>query len=140
MTTAVDNTAAEAATTAADAMSLSAYNCMAGDDSTCVTAYGAGSCCFMAEVGEISANQTEEQKSYEMPQAMFGWPTAVGESNNLCLDPANVAYYAAFTMTDENAMWTQYYTGSMLKGYCVSAVKLAATISAGAAVIFATSF
>ena len=56
------------------------------------------------------------------------------------MDAANKAYYAAYTSLDENAQWTQYYTGAMMKGFCVSAVKVAATVSVAAAAVVATSF
>ena len=75
-----------------------------------------------------------------MPQAIFGWPTAAGEENTFCLDPANKALYAASTVLDESAEWTHYYTGASMKGYCVSAVKVAATLSAAAAAVVATTF
>ena len=57
-TVAFDNTSAEAATTPADAMAKSAYNCVKGDDTMCVTALGAGACCFMASVDSIPSTQT----------------------------------------------------------------------------------
>ena len=138
MATPPDNSAAEAITTAPEAMAASAYNCVSGDDTTCVTAYGAGACCFMASVED--ATQTEEQKAYNVQQAQIGWPTAAGEENTFCLDPANKVYYAAFTALDEGATFAQFYTGVTMKGYCVSAVKVAATLSAAAAAVFATTF
>ena len=138
--TAIDNSAAEAATTTTDAMTLSAYNCDKGDDTTCVAAYGDGACCFMASVEEVLATATEEQISYNLPQAMYGWPTAAGEMNNFCLEPVNKIYYAAFSILDENAQWSQYYTGALMKGYCVGAAKIAATLSAAAAAVVATTF
>ena len=133
-----DNTAALAATTPADAMSKSAYNCDKGDDSTCVTAYGTGACCFWATV-ETAGTSTD----FDLPQAMLGWPTAAGTDNTFCQDPANVVYYAAFTTLgedEENTVWTQFYNQAKMKGYCVSAMKVAASVSAAAAAVFATSF
>ena len=136
-----DNTSALAATTAADAMSKSAYNCSKGDDTTCVTAYGTGACCFWGSVESVSADTT--LTSFDLAQAQIGWPTAAGTENTFCMDMANVAYYAAFTTAGEdkeNTEWTQYYNGSKMKGYCVSAMKIASSVSAAAAVVFATSF
>ena len=54
-----DNTEALAATTAADATSLSAYNCEKGDDEPCITAYGVGSCCFWGKVIEVSDDSSK---------------------------------------------------------------------------------
>ena len=57
--TVVDNTAAEAMTTAATAMAASVYNCDSDmDNERCVTQYGAGACCFMATVKTAGADPT----------------------------------------------------------------------------------
>ena len=55
----VNNTAAEAATTPAEAMSLSAYNCDKGDDASCVTIHGDDACCFSGTVVSVPATQTD---------------------------------------------------------------------------------
>ena len=140
--TAVDNSAALAATTAAEAMPLSAYNCDKGDDAPCVTQYGAGACCFMAVVQTAGADPAAD-----LSIAVSGWPTAKDEENYFCLDAVSVGYYGAFNMAYEltgedgsDATWTQTVTQGSYKGYCVSAMKIAASVSAAATAMFVASF
>ena len=72
-----------------------------------------------------------------MDEAALGWPTTAGEENTFCLGSSNISTYG---QEDENLPFAQYYNAIMYKGYCVSAVKLAATVSAAAAAVFATAF
>ena len=140
--TAVDNSAALAATTAAAATPLSAYNCDAGDDAPCVTQYGAGSCCFMASVVTAGADE-----GANLAIAQLGWPTTAGEENNFCLDATNVGFYKIAGLAMElmgedgsSAEWVNSNNQGKYKGYCVSAMTIAASLGAAATAMFATSF
>ena len=127
-----------AATTPSEAMAASNYNCeKSAGDQPCIDLLGEGACCFMAKVDSIPADRTDAQKAEDLLEATKGWPTAEGEENNFCLDANNIKYYIK---EDENQVWSQYYNGINMKGYCVGAAKLASAASAAAAVIFATSF
>ena len=97
-----DNSAALHANTTIEAMALSIYNCARGDDTPCVSLFGIGACCFMAEVEEVP-EQTEDQKPYVLDSAMNGWPTAKGEYNTFCMHPLLVVNYSAYTSDNENA-------------------------------------
>ena len=96
---------------------------------------GAGACCFWAVVDSQPADRTAD---YDLQEAASGWPTTAGEENTFCLDSTNLTTY--YAQEDETKPFKQYYNGNMMKGYCVSAVKIAATVSAAAAAIFATAF
>ena len=140
--TAVDNSAALAATTAAEAMPLSAYNCDAGDDAPCVTSYGAGACCFMASVQTAGTDEAAN-----LAIAQVGWPTAAGEENYFCLDATNVGFYKISGLAMElmgedgsSAEWLNANNQGKYKGYCASAMTVAASLGAAATAMFATSF
>ena len=140
----VDNTAAEGKTTNAEAMKASAYNCAKGDDAPCVTLYddAEGACCFMATVAMVAeGDASDAQTKAELAWSKKGWPTADGDSNTFCMTKVDIASYAAYTADDESAEWEMSSTStSKYTGYCTSAVKIAAALSATAATVFATAF
>ena len=119
-------------------------SCVKGDDAPCVDKYegetGVGACCYMATVASATEKKTDAQKGVERAWAALGWPTVDGESNTFCLSKTQIATYAAFTAEDESAEWKVGASGAMYTGYCTSAVKIAAALSATAATVFATAF
>ena len=132
------NTEALAATTPADAFTKSEYKCDGGDDAPCVTIYGAGACCFEATVKTAGADANTN-----LAASMIGWPTEADQSGKFCLDGLTKAGITALQVLGddgENTTWPNAVNGGQYQGYCVSAMKVAASLTAAAAAVFANAF
>ena len=111
---------------------LTPWKCESDDDCTANVTYGAGACCYYANVEDASAADGTWTASY----ALLGWPIADGESSDFCLD----AVSWGVNSLAEDQEFTETWTGIKYKGYCNGAAKVAVAVSAVATAAFAAAF
>ena len=120
--------------------------CATGDDQTCLDLYGdLGTaetvCCWRAELvsypaveGDVTQEMVDQLKdAYELLE----WPTAAGESINLCVN-GWLAMYPGGEIPDGFEYMDE--SGSTWKGNCDAAVKTVASVAAAVATLVYASY